>query len=106
MTSSAARALIDERSVPRDEVHYRTRAVTADGRALSVLIVNISACGLMMRCDVDHAVGERLKVSLPVVGTVIADVRWSLGGRTGCEMGQMIGLAPYYELLAAMVKGR
>lgn len=104
--ASIARALIDERSVPRDEVHYRTRAVAADGRSIPVLIVNISACGLMMRCETDHAVGERLKVALPVVGTVNADVRWSLGGRTGCELDAMIALAPYYELLTAMVKGR
>ena len=45
-------------------------------------------------------------MSLPVVGTVNAEVRWSLGGRTGCELDAMIGLAPYYEVLTAMVKGR
>jgi len=31
-------------------------------------------------------------------------VRWSLGGRIGCELDRPIGMAEYYELLAALLK--
>jgi hypothetical protein len=102
----AALAYDDRRELPRDEVDYRARAVGADGRPVSLQVVNLSAQGLMARTPRDHAVGERLTVTLPVVGSVTAEVRWSLGGRIGCELARAINLADYYELLAAMVKGR
>jgi len=104
MTASAA--LRDERSAGRDEVHYRARAFGPDARQISITIVNISAMGLMARSDVPFATGDRLRIVLPVIGPVAAEVRWSLGGRIGCELDQAIGLSDYYELLAALVKGR
>ena len=103
---AAALAYNERRELPRDEVHYRTRATDAGGRSVGLLIVNLSAQGLMARTPRDHAVGERMTVTLPVVGSVIAEVRWSLGGRIGCELTRPIDLADYYGLLAAMVAGK
>lgn len=100
-----ARAVNERRDVSRDEVHYRARAVSADGQSVGLLIVNLSAQGLMARTPRDHPVGERLTITLPVIGPITAEVRWSLGGRIGCELPRPIELADYYELLAAMVKG-
>ena len=37
--------------------------------------------------------------------SVAAEVRWSLGGRIGCELDRPIGMAEYYELLAALLRG-
>lgn len=96
----------DDRAAPRDEVHYRARAYGPDAQQISLLIVNVSALGLMARCDLPYAVGERLRVLLPVVGVVVAEIRWSLGGRIGCELDLPIGLPDYYDLLAVMAKGR
>lgn len=104
MAARSAVAYRDERSIGRDEVHYRTRAVGPDGRLLSIVIVNISAMGLMARCDGVFAEGERIGITLPVLGAVNAQIRWSLGGRIGCELDRMIELADYYALLAAMLK--
>jgi hypothetical protein len=39
-----------------------------------------------------------------VVGVIVAEVRWSLGGRIGCELDRPIGMAEYYELLSALLK--
>lgn len=102
MASSAR--LVDERSEAREEVHYRTRANRANGLPVDLLVVNISACGLMARSDASFAVGDRLRVRLPAVGQVPAEVRWSLGGRIGCQLDQMIPLADYFQLLAAMAR--
>ncbi|MEG3122915.1 PilZ domain-containing protein [Sphingomonas sp. GB1N7] len=99
-------AYADSRVAPRDEVHYRARAFGPDARALSLLVVNISAQGLMARYDHDLPVGARLRVTLPVVGVVVAEVRWSHLGRIGCELDSAIGVAEYYDLLAVLVKGR
>jgi hypothetical protein len=100
----AALAYSDQRDAPRDEVHYRARAFGGDARPISVLVVNMSALGLMARVDGDRPIGERLHITLPVVGVIVAEVRWSLGGRIGCELDRPIGMAEYYELLTALLK--
>ncbi|WEK01224.1 MAG: PilZ domain-containing protein [Candidatus Sphingomonas phytovorans] len=97
---------VDERGTPRDEVHFRTRAFGPDARPVNLLIVNISALGLMARCDVPYKVGDRLTVTLPIVGVITAEIRWLLGGRIGCELDQAIELADYYDLLAVLLRGR
>ena len=65
-----------------------------------------SALGLMARCEGEFAVGDRLRLTLPVVGVVAAEVRWSLGGRVGCQLDQPIALSDYYALLAVMARTR
>jgi hypothetical protein len=106
MMAATALAYADKRDAPRDEVHYRARAFDGNARPLSLLVVNLSAQGLMARVDSDRPVGERLRITLPVIGVVAAEVRWSLGGRIGCELDQQIGVADYFDVLAAIVKGR
>lgn len=102
----AALALSDQRTAPRDEVYFRTHATRDDGDRLPLLLVNFSAMGLMARCEADVAPGDRLRLDLPVVGAINAEVRWALGGRIGCELDRMIALADYYDLLAVLVKGK
>jgi len=95
---------VDNRTTPRDEVHYRARATGPDGKSFSLLIVNMSALGLMARADTAYQVGDRLDVTMPVVGTIAAEIRWSLGGRLGCELGRPIDQADYFALLAALIR--
>jgi hypothetical protein len=95
---------VDERGTPRDEVHFRTRAFGPDARPVNLLIVNISALGLMARCDAAYVRGDRLTITLPVVGIVVAEIRWLLGGRIGCELERPIELSDYYELLAILLR--
>jgi hypothetical protein len=97
-------AVKDDRLVARDEVHYRARGFGPDAQPLVLLIVNISALGLMARTESVLETGDRIRVTLPVVGVVAAEVRWSLGGRIGCQLDQPIALSDYYDLMAAMVK--
>lgn len=96
----------EKRALPRDEVHFRTRGHGTDGQSVGMLVVNLSAQGLMFRTDHAFDVGDRVTVTLPVVGAVVAHVRWSLGGRVGCELDRLIGLADYYEMLATMIEAR
>lgn len=99
-------AMADERQEMRDDVHYRARAFGPDARQLTFLIVNISPHGLMARCDTQFEVGDRLRIVLPVAGTVVAEVRWWLGGRLGCQFDPAIDLAAYYELVAVLLKSK
>jgi hypothetical protein len=105
MATTAARLdECDQRSEARDPVAFRARAFGADARALSLLIVNLSPHGLMARCDARVAVGERLRIVLPVIGVIVAEVRWTIGGRLGCRLERAIDRAGYYELIAAMMR--
>ena len=97
-------AFADNRSVDRDEVHYRARAFGPDARQLTFLIVNVSPHGMMARCEAVFEIGDRIRVQLPKVGVVIAEVRWALGGRVGAQFERAIDLASYYELIATMVR--
>ncbi|WP_253190485.1 PilZ domain-containing protein [Sphingomonas sp. LM7] len=99
-------AIADDRREMREDVHYRARAFGPDARQLTFLVVNISPHGLMARCDTPFEVGDRLRVVLPSAGPVVAEVRWSLGGRLGAQFDPAIDLAAYYELIAVMVKGK
>ena len=94
----------DRRLVERDEVHYRARAFGPDAQPVTLLIVNISPHGLMARCEKPFAEGDRMRVTLPAVGVVAAEIRWSLGGRLGASFDIAIDLAGYYELIAQMMK--
>ena len=97
-------AVRDSRGEPRDEVMHRTRATDSDGQSIKLVLVNMSASGLMARCEGDPKAGERLRVHLPILGEVDAIVRWSLGGRIGCELERTIPLADYYGMLTVMTR--
>lgn len=103
-SSAAAASAEDRRLVERDEVHYRARAFGPDAQPVTLLIVNISPHGLMARCEKPFVEGDRMRVTLPAVGVVAAEVRWSLGGRLGASFDSAIDLASYYELIAQMMK--
>jgi hypothetical protein len=97
-----AMAVRDARAAPRDEVMHRTRATDSAGRTVKLVLVNMSVSGLMARCDGDPAAGDQLKIHLPILGDVDAVVRWSLGGRIGCELERTIPLTEYYGMLSVM----
>jgi hypothetical protein len=99
-------ALADIRREGRDDVHYRARAFGPDARQHTFLIVNISPHGMMVRCEHCFEVGDRIRMQLPVVGAVAGEIRWSLGGRLGCQFEQAIDLASYYELIATMMRAK
>ena len=97
-------AFSDVRKEDRDEVHFRVKGYGPDARELPLLIVNLSPHGMMARCDDVFETGARIRVTFPIVGVVVSEVRWSLGGRIGCQFDSAIDLASYYELLAMMVR--
>ena len=102
MAATALSWASDDRGEPRDAVHHRTRAHHADGRLLPLVVVNTSTSGVMARCETRVEPGDRLRIDLPVVGVVQAEVRWALGGRIGCRFIATLALGQYYEVLAAL----
>jgi hypothetical protein len=105
MRAASNLAFVENRAVDRDEVHFRARATGPGGRPLTLLIVNLSPHGLMARLDTSVQQGDLIRVQLPVVGQVIVDVRWSLGGRIGGQFDPVLDRAAYYQLLAHVMRG-
>lgn len=103
MWNTGSLALREHRAVSRDEVHHRAGAILADGTATMLLIVDVSPAGMMARTDGTFTEGDRLRVSLPTLGRVEAEVRWALGGRIGCQFTTPIELAAYGHALPAML---
>ncbi|MEH3046898.1 PilZ domain-containing protein [Sphingomonas adhaesiva] len=95
-------AVFEERVEPRDETLFRTRLRLEDGSAHAATIVNVSPNGFMARCDAVVAIGDRVAVTLPVVGDFSGEVRWTLGGRIGCRLTREVPPALYQFALAAM----
>ncbi|WP_244655542.1 PilZ domain-containing protein [Sphingomonas sp. CFBP 13603] len=83
---------------------HRTRAIDAAGNSIKLVLVNMSANGLMARCEGNAVAGAVLQIHLPILGSVDAVVRWSLGGRIGCELDRTIPLSEYYGMLAVMTR--
>ena len=100
---AAMAAHYEHRQERREEVHHRARATDlAAGCPLPMLVVNLSQGGLMARCEVPLVAGDRFRVVLPVAGARVAEVRWALGGRIGCQFDEPISLLDYAHALAAM----
>ncbi len=94
--------LAEQRARDRVSVFHRTRMVGPDGQALSLVIVDLSQKGLMARCDQDIAREARIQVNIPGIGMCHAVVRWSLGGRIGCELEEQIAIEDYHAALSAL----
>jgi hypothetical protein len=54
-----------------------------DGTRLEVRLSNMSFEGCQLECDETLQIGELIKVALPGLGEIGAQVRWALPGRAG-----------------------
>jgi hypothetical protein len=97
-------AFAEDRREHREDVHHRTRGIDREGATVTMLVVNISSHGMMARCEAELGEGDWLRVTLPKAGTLLARVRWALGGRVGFQFDAPIPRARYYELLAMLAR--
>lgn len=101
---SASRVQHERRQSDREDVFHRTRVTAGGFGSVPVQVVNISANGFMARTEAELPIGHPLTIRLPIVGEVQAEVRWTLGGRVGCQFARMIAFPTYLELLAALAR--
>lgn len=102
MEKALALTTAHTRALERDEVEIRARFIAPNGSGMTLLIVNITAMGLMARGDMPGGVGDLVKISLPIVGAWDAEIRWMLGGRMGFAFPTPIDTADYPRVLEAM----
>jgi hypothetical protein len=67
----------------RREVDVAAVAYLPDGTAIDVRLTNISYEGCQLQAKQMLPIGEKLKLALPRLGEVPAQVRWSIGSKAG-----------------------
>ncbi|MBV9840669.1 MAG: PilZ domain-containing protein [Sphingomonadaceae bacterium] len=88
----------EQRRAPRHEVSIRAWLHRSGQARFAIHVVDISTHGMMARSSAALAVGERVTLDLPIAGRREALVRWSLGGRIGCEL-----LQPLSEVICTRI---
>ena len=78
---------------PRRTLRLEALGPTASGDAAHVLIHNLSATGLLLKCPVPLAEGEQILVDLPEAGMTGASVVWASGDMFGCRFDAPIPAA-------------
>jgi hypothetical protein len=57
----------------------------ADGSSLPVKLTNFSDEGCRLESEDDFAIGEKLRIAIPRMGQVKAQIRWALQGSAGAK---------------------
>lgn len=77
----------------RIEVDERTRLKPNDWSSLEVRIVDLSADGFRVECDATILCGSPIRIALPGLGEVEAQVTWRKSGEFGARFLMPIDLA-------------
>jgi len=95
-------SFLEQRADDRVAVLHRTRAICPEGHSFALMVVDLSAGGMMARCELAFVPGVQIQVQLPVIGAHPAHIRWSLGGRFGCVFSPALTADQYAAVLAAV----
>lgn len=104
--SQMARIREDRRRMPRDEVDLVTMATRTGKIRISVRLVDISPLGFHCRSAETFERGEKIRILLPLVGDIEAEIAWALKGCFGGWFNENISSATYPRLLATIKTGR
>lgn len=80
---SALQARVNRRQ--RRDVEFGAFAERPDGSTAIVTVSNLSYDGCQLRSELSFRKGEALKLNLPRLGEIRAEVRWSEEGKAGAE---------------------
>ncbi len=90
------------RGAPRDRCDHRTLLSHADRPRIEARIVDISPLGCSIHAPGSFHRGDRVRVLLPLLGDLHAQVAWSLDGCFGCWFDCAISKDRYPLLLAEL----
>ena len=83
----------DRRRALRSEVSVDTLMSDREGALFGVRLLNVSANGFMGVTDVDQCERALVRIDLPLVGWVRAELVWVLGNRVGAAFRDPIAQA-------------
>lgn len=76
-------ANVNRRRSARQDIQADTLMTDREGRLSGVRLLNLSEDGFMAVTDMDQCEREPIRIDMPVVGWVRADIVWVLGERIG-----------------------
>ena len=93
-------ANVNRRRSAREDIRADTLMTDRQGRLSGVRLLNLSEDGFMAVTDVDQCEREPIRIDMPIVGWVRADIVWVLGERIGAAFRD--SLTP--QAMAAIVR--
>lgn len=78
-------AQVNRRRSCREDIAADTLMTDREGRLSGIRLLNLSEDGFMAVTDMDQCEREPIRVDMPLVGTVRADIIWVLGERIGAQ---------------------
>lgn len=94
--------LADRRDDSREEVFLPTVVTAGRQTLLKAELVNISCTGFLVRIQGQFERRDRVRLALPVLGDLPAEVMWSMAGCAGCRFIYEIDRRDFSQLLAAI----
>jgi hypothetical protein len=76
-------ANVNRRRVARQGIQADTLMTDREGRLSGVRLLNLSEDGFMAITDMDQCEREPIRIDMPIVGWIRADIVWVLGERIG-----------------------
>ncbi len=76
-------AHVNRRRTARQDIQADTLMTDREGRLSGIRLLNLSEDGFMAITDMDQCEREPIRIDMPVVGWVRADIVWVLGERIG-----------------------
>lgn len=93
---------IERRRFPRDPVSWPTAINRVGGAPVDIRVLDISPMGFSAGCPRELAEEERIRVALPILGQVDADVVWCIAGHFGACFARPVPEASYTRMLQAI----
>ncbi len=81
-------ANVNRRRTQREDIAADTLMTDRENRLSGIKLLNLSEDGFMAVTDMDQCEREPIRVDMPMVGWVRADIVWVLGERIGAQFRQ------------------
>ncbi len=90
----------NRRRAEREDIAADTLMTDRAGRLSGVRLLNLSEDGFMAVTDMDQTDRESIRIDMPVVGWVRADIVWVLGERIGASFRESLSPQEWHAIVA------
>lgn len=97
---SVAQEYLNRRQHEREDVFLHTVISIGRDDYVPADLVNISTSGFLVRCNRSFQRKDRLRIALPMLGDMPAEVMWCLAGCVGCQLVYPVKEQDFPRLLA------
>ena len=82
----------DRRAARRRKLRLQAQGAIASGRT-EVVILDLSEDGMLLKCEAELQVGERIDLVIPEAGAAEATIVWASGRYIGCRFDRPLSTA-------------